>query len=96
MDKKEHMKKNTREWYLYHHYKNEDALLPVIITSVIALLCNGGIAFSFLIWMWYIYYCVKNNSELNSDPKILNDREFWKNYHIKNGDWEECKQILGI
>ena len=90
------MKKNTREWYLYHHFNNENALLPVVIISFLTLFLHGGIIISVFVWLMYAFYCVANNSSLNTNPQILQEREAWKKIHEEKGDWEECKRILGI
>jgi hypothetical protein len=96
MNKKEQMKRITGEWYLYHNIKNENALLPVIILSCITFFFKSGLLISIGIWIWYYFYCEKNNAELDKDPKILKEREWWIESHKKNGDLEECKSILGI
>lgn len=96
MNKKYSMKHVTKEWYLYHHIKNENALLNVIVISALAFFINPGVIWSFVVWFFYLVYCSENNDKLNKDPQVLRKREFWKQHHIKNGDWEECKKILGI
>ena len=95
MINKKHLK-NTHEWYLYHHYKNEDTLLYVIVISALAFFVKPGVIWSFVVWFIYLLYCDSNNQKLNNDPDILEEREWWKQRHIKKGEWEECKQILGI
>ena len=96
MNKKDAMKRITREWYLYHHFKNENALLPVIIFSCLAIFITPGVVWSLVIWIYYILYCVRNNKALDNDPQVLKERETWKKIHEEKGDWEECKRILGI
>lgn len=77
------VKRNSSEWYLYHHIKNEDALIPVIIFSFLGLFINGGSLLFFIIWGWYISYCYKNNRELDNDPYIQKKREIWKQEKLK-------------
>lgn len=78
------VKRNTDEWYLYHHIKNEDALIPVIIFSFLGLFCNGGSILFFIIWGWYFSYCYKNNRELDNRPDIIREREIYKQVKLKN------------
>lgn len=96
MTKKQQMKHITGEWYLYHHIDNENALIPAIVISALAFFINPGVVWSFVVWIYYLVYCDINNQKLDNDSIILKEREGWKNLHIKKGDWEECKQILGI
>lgn len=90
------MKNITREWYLYHSYKNEGVILYAIFASCLFVFFNDALWFLLLIWGYYFYYCSKNNEELNTNSEILSDRERWKQRHIKDGNWELCKDILGI
>ena len=97
MTEKEKLKNITGEWYLYHHYKNENALIPVIILSALCFfLKGGGIIVSIVIWIWYFCYCNKNNEILNNDPGILLERKIWMKIHEENGEAEKYKNILGI
>ena len=70
--------RNDPEWYLYHHIKNEDALIPVIVFSCLSLFINGGTILFFCIWGWYFSYCNKNNRALDNDPYIRKKRESYK------------------
>ena len=67
--------RGSSEWYLYHSFKNENALLPVIVVSLLLLLVKSGIVFSIGLWIWYFDYCKRNNDALNKDPQILKKRE---------------------
>ena len=96
MSKKQKMKYVTREWYLYHHIDNENALIPTIVASTLAFFINPGVIWSVVVWMIYFTYCDLNNQKLNNSSEVLKEREWWKQSHITKGDWEECKHILGI
>ena len=97
MTEVEKLKKITGEWYLYHHIKNENALIPVIVSSVLCLFLNGGGSIvSIGIWVWYFYYCQKNNERLNNDPEVLYERAMWMKIHAEKGEVEKYKNILGI
>lgn len=96
MSEKEKLKRNTGEWYLYHHIKNENALLYVIVGSVVTFFFHNGWLISLSIWIWYFIYCSENNAKLNKDPQILKEREWWMQRHIEKGDVEQYKRILGI
>lgn len=77
----EELNKITRddhEWYLYHSIKNEDALIPVIVFSIIGLFLKGGVLLFLCIWIWYFSYCNKNNRALDNDPYIQKEREICK------------------
>lgn len=88
--------KQTREWYLWHNIKNENALLPVIVISCLVIFLHNGILYSACIWLWYANYCSNNNEKLNRDPKILKEREFWIESHRKAGNLQEYKSIIGL
>lgn len=91
------LKHVTGEWYLWHHIKNEDALIPVIISSFLTLFCKGGGEIvSICIWVWYFYHCAQNNEKLNNDPEIVREREWWLQKRKEQGVLEEYKRILGI
>ena len=96
MSEKDKLKQNTGEWYLYHNIKNENALLGVIISSIITFFFYNGWFISLCIWIGYGIYCNNNNEKLNNDPEILKEREFWIKVHEKKGDIEQYKRILGI
>lgn len=97
MISKHNLKHVTGEWYLYHHIKNENAMLPVIVGSFLTLfLKGGGPIMSIGIWVWYSLYCHSNNEILNNDPEILKERELWMKSYIEKGDVEEYKRVLGI
>ena len=88
--------KQSREWYLWHSIKNENALLPVIVISFFAFFMYNGWLISLCIWIWFAIYCKNNNEKLNNNQEILREREIRIKYHIENGDIEEYKQALGI
>lgn len=67
--------RGSDDWYLYHSFKNENALLPVIVFSILLLFIHNGIVFSIGLWICYFDYCKRNNDALNKDPKILKERE---------------------
>ena len=67
--------RGSHEWYLYHSFKNENALLPVIVFSILLLFIHNGIVFSIGLWIWYFDYCKRNNDALDKDPQILKKRE---------------------
>lgn len=71
---------------LYHSYKNENWLLPVILFSIFAFFCKGGILNVILIWIGYGVYCVGNNAELDKDPDVLETREIIKQLDEKYRD----------
>ena len=90
------MLKQTGEWYLWHHYKNENALLYVIVGSFLAFFMHSGWIISLFIWIIYGIYCTKNNQNLNNNPEILRDREWWLKSYEEKGMLEEYKRVLGI
>ena len=67
--------RGSYNWYLYHSFKNENALLPVIVASFLLFFIHNGIVFIIFLWIWYFDYCKRNNDALNKDPKILRERE---------------------
>ena len=77
------VKRNTAEWYLYHHIKNEDALIPVVVFSILGLFIKGGSILFICIWGWYLSYCYKNNRELDNRPDIIREREIYKSVKLK-------------
>lgn len=78
------VKRNDPDWYLYHHIKNEDALIPVIIASFLSFFCNGGgWLVSICIWIWYFMYCHKNNNKLDNDPYIIKERQAYIELRLK-------------
>lgn len=94
---KDSLKNITGEWYLYHSIKNENALIPVIIGSFLMLFGKGGgWLVSIGIWVWYFYYCCKNDEELNNDIDILIKRAWWIQKRKEQGQLAEYKKILGI
>lgn len=72
------IKKYSSEWYLYHSRKNEDALVPVIIISILVFFIKPGVVWSVAVWMWYFDYCTTNNNKLNKDPWVLEQREIYE------------------
>ena len=91
------IKRGTSEWYLYHHYKNEDALLIAIPLAFFAIFFKGGIGLEIIIWGYYAYYCWRNNRALDLDPKIQKERQAWLDFdseastkryeELKKQDW---------
>ena len=79
------IKYGTREWYLYHHVKNEEPVIPLILISCFLFICKGGIFNVIVVWIWYATWAHKNNDMLNNDPEVLRERESYKKYKRKNG-----------
>ena len=71
------------EWYLYHHYKNEEPIIPLIVLSCFFLICSGGFLWLLITWGWYFSWASKNNRELDNDPDVLYHRESWKKLNEK-------------
>lgn len=69
------MKYGSTEWYLYHSYKNENALPWVIILSAFGIFCKGGLAFCIVLWIVYAIYCKHNNHMLDIDPETIKQRQ---------------------
>lgn len=90
------MLKQTGEWYLWHHIKNENALLYIIVISFLTLFMNSGWIISLIVWLLYSLYCYKNNQKLNNNKEILKERKLWMEYYEKKGLLEEYKKVLGI
>ena len=67
---------NKQIYYTYHSKKNEEVLPIVLFFSAIALICKAVLLFEMIIWMTYLSYCKKNNSELENDLENLKRREF--------------------
>ena len=88
--------KQTGEWYLYHHWSNENALLPIIVISFLTFFLHNGWLISLIIWIGYAVYCVNNDLELDKNPDILRKRAWWTEEHKRLGEWEKCKEVLGI
>lgn len=65
------VKRGTDEWYLYHSYKNEDALYYALILGFCAIFLKQGLGLEILIWGYYAWYCFKNNNDLDNNPRIL-------------------------
>lgn len=68
-------KRGNEEWYLYHSIKNEDALIPVILVSVLTFFMHHGWIISIAIWIGYFIYCSNNNEELDNDEYISQKRQ---------------------
>lgn len=67
--------------YYYTSYKNKEALPLVIIGTVICLIFFKGAAICIpFIWLYYAYYCTKNNEALNNDPLIKKKRAAYEKY----------------
>ena len=79
------MKFRSDEWYLYHYFRNEDPLIPLILWSCFLLICKPGIMISglFLTWYFYFSWCKKNNEKLNHDPDVLKARQAYKELREK-------------
>lgn len=76
--------------YLYHSYKNEEALPFVLIATVICLIFyNGGIIVLAFLWCWYLIYCSINTEKLNNNPEILEARKRYEEYI-----WEEFHETI--
>jgi hypothetical protein len=80
------IKRGSYEWYLYHHIKNEEPIIPLIVLSCFFLICNGGFIMLLLAWGFYFNWASNNNKELDNDPEILKKREKCKSMHeyLKN------------
>lgn len=68
------MKRGSSEWYLYHHIKNEEPIIPLIVLSCFLAICHGGIFIIILIWAYYFSWAKANNEKLNNDPYIQQQR----------------------
>lgn len=64
----------SREWYLYHHYKNEKPVIPLILLSCFLMICKGGIWCVIVVWIIYFSWCRENNRILDNDPATLERR----------------------
>lgn len=79
-------------YYLYHSYKNKDALIYVIVISFLVFFIKNGFFWSISIWIWYYLYCDTNNKKLNKNPRVLKERESLKRIYTeklnkrKNGE----------
>lgn len=71
----------SEEWYLYHHFKNEKPVFPLILLSIFLLICRGGQLWIIIIWIYYFSWASKNNRELDNDLEVLKDREGWRRIH---------------
>ena len=69
------IKYGTPEWYLYHHYKNEAPVVPLILLSCFLFICKGGLVWIMLVWGIYFSWASKNNIELDNDPEVLRKRQ---------------------
>jgi hypothetical protein len=72
------IERGSREWYLYHHYKNEEPVIPLIALSCFFLICKGGMLMILLVWGFYFNWASDNNKELDNDPEVLKSREAYK------------------
>ena len=79
-------------YYLYHSYKNKDALIYVVVVSFLVFFIKNGFFWSISIWIWYYLYCDTNNKKLNKNPRVLKERESLKRIYTeklnkrKNGE----------
>jgi hypothetical protein len=80
------IKRGSHEWYLYHHYKNEEPVIPLIALSCFFLICRGGTLMLLITWGLYFSWASSNNKDLDNDPEILKKREACKSVHeyLKN------------
>lgn len=78
------IKYGTHEWYLYHHIRNEDPIIPLILLSCFLVICYQGIPTIIFIWTIYFLWAKKNNNELNHDPEVLKSRVTYMNIYLRN------------
>lgn len=88
--------KQTGEWYLYHSYKNPNSIFYTAIGSLVAMFFRDGFWCVLVLWVFCALTCFSNNKALDNNPEILEEREKRMNQHIKDGDVEEYKRVLGI
>ena len=74
-DVKRTLRRGDDDYYLYHSYKNEKALIYVIVISFLVFFVKMGFVCSIGVWLLYYLYCERNNAKLNNDPYILKRRE---------------------
>jgi hypothetical protein len=79
-----YLKKGDSAWWLWHSYKNENALPLVIFLTIPLIICYGGIFYIAILWLGYMFYCCSNNEALNNDPHIIEKREAYIFVHEKN------------
>ena len=77
------IKYGTREWYLYHHIKNEDPIIPLVVLSCFLVICKGGIPTIIVIWIIYFKWASNNNRMLDNDPEILRSRQVYIESYLK-------------
>ena len=71
---------------LYHSPKNGNALIYVIIGTILLFFCKDGIPGILILWLWYALYCVKNNVNLNKNQDVLEARKISKKIEEKYKD----------
>lgn len=88
--------------YLYKSYKNEKALPLVILGSVFMIFISGGWIISIAIWVWYGFYCNKNQMAMHDthDSLLMYKKaqringfnltyaEFYRKYYDAKGNWK--------
>ncbi len=79
MNKKNDLWNNCGK-YAYHSYKNEEALPWVILGTLFCLVFITFAPLILFIWIWYVYYCWKNNKNLEKDPEIQKFRKEYNEY----------------
>ena len=69
-----------RLYNTYHSKKNKEALPITIFFGVIVIIFKNPLFWESLVWTIYYLYCFYNNTQLENNSKILEEREFLIGY----------------
>lgn len=72
------MWKDDERW-LYYSWENQKYIIPCIVLCCLCFFLKGGVIIDLMIIGMFLYFSWQNNRELDNNPRILKEREFYRN-----------------